>query len=98
MLSNEFIQNLSNKAASIFPAATSMQKEIESKLYELLQSSFSKLNLVTREEFDSQLAVLSRTQQTITELEAKITLLELEQQNTSAETPATTDDDQTSDN
>ena len=76
MLSNEFLRSISSRAAKIFPAASSLQAEIESKLFELLQTSFEKLNLVTREEFDTQLAVLARAEQTITELEHKVTELE----------------------
>lgn len=76
MLSNEFLQSLSAKAAQVFPAATAIQKDIESNVYALLQSSFTKLNLVTREEFDAQLAVLQRAELTIAALEQKITELE----------------------
>jgi ubiquinone biosynthesis accessory factor UbiK len=76
MLSNEFLQSISAKAAKIFPAASAMQEEIEGKLFKLLQSSFTKLNLVTREEFDSQLAVLQRAEATIDKLEQRIIELE----------------------
>ncbi len=72
MISNEFIQSLSQRAAKIFPAAKSLQTEIETNLYDLLSASFSKLNLVSREEFDSQLAVLQRAQETIDKLEKKV--------------------------
>lgn len=90
MLSNEFLHKLSSKAAGIFPAATSIQKELEGKLFELLQGSFAKLNLVTREEFDSQLEVLARAQQNILALEEKIAALE--QQNAKATVPTTPDE------
>lgn len=76
MLSNEFLQSLSVKAAKVFPAASAMQKDIEGNMYKLLQGSFAKLNLVTREEFDSQLAVLQRAEETIAQLEQKIAALE----------------------
>lgn len=51
--------------------------EIEAQLKALLQSSFSKLDLVSREEFDSQMVVLARTRARLETLERKV--LELEE-------------------
>jgi BMFP domain-containing protein YqiC len=42
----------------------------------LLQSGFSKLDLVSREEFDSQMVVLARTRARLESLEAKVAELE----------------------
>jgi BMFP domain-containing protein YqiC len=42
----------------------------------LLQSAFSKLDLVSRDEFDSQMVVLSRTRARLEALEAKVSELE----------------------
>jgi ubiquinone biosynthesis accessory factor UbiK len=50
--------------------------DLEKNLRALLQSAFSRLDLVTREEFDVQREVLARTRAKLAELEAK--LLELE--------------------
>lgn len=58
------------------------KSEIESQLNLLLQSAFSRLNLVSREEFDSQMVVLARTRARLEALEAKVA--ELEQQQTNA--------------
>ena len=52
--------------------------EVESQLKALLQSSFSKLDLVSRDEFDSQMVVLARTRARLEALESKV--LELEEQ------------------
>lgn len=52
--------------------------EIEAQLKALLQSAFSKLDLVSREEFDSQMVVLARTRARLEILEGKV--LELEEQ------------------
>ena len=41
-----------------------------------MQSGFSKLDLVTREEFDSQMVVLARTRARLESLEAKVAELE----------------------
>jgi BMFP domain-containing protein YqiC len=42
----------------------------------LLQSGFSKLDLVSREEFDSQMVVLARTRARLEALEAKVAEME----------------------
>lgn len=54
------------------------REELEGQLKALLQSSFSKLDLVSREEFDSQMVVLARTRARLEALESKV--LELEEQ------------------
>jgi ubiquinone biosynthesis accessory factor UbiK len=56
--------------------ARSPAADLEKNLRALLQSAFSRLDLVTREEFDVQREVLARTRAKLAELEAK--LLELE--------------------
>ncbi|MES2819125.1 MAG: accessory factor UbiK family protein [Pseudomonadota bacterium] len=50
--------------------------EFETQFKALLQSGFSKLDLVSREEFDSQMAVLARTRSRLEALEAKVAELE----------------------
>lgn len=50
--------------------------EVEAQLKALLQSAFSKLDLVSREEFDSQMVVLARTRARLETLEGKVTALE----------------------
>jgi hypothetical protein len=50
--------------------------DIEKNLRVLLQSVFSRLDLVTREEFDVQREVLARTRAKLEALEAKLAELE----------------------
>jgi len=50
--------------------------DLEKNLRALLQSAFSRLDLVTREEFDVQREVLARTRAKLAELEAKLAELE----------------------
>lgn len=76
MLNSEFLQDLSNRISSLFPMAASARAEVENSIQEVLQSAFSRLNLVTREEFDAQLKVLERAEATIAELEEKVATLE----------------------
>lgn len=56
--------------------AQSPAKDLEKNLRALLTSAFSRLDLVTREEFDVQREVLIRTRAKLAELEAKLAELE----------------------
>lgn len=56
--------------------ANSPAKDFEKNARALLAQGFAKLNLVTREEFDVQAAVLARTRQKLDELEARVAALE----------------------
>ena len=62
--------------------AQSPAADIEKNMRAMLAGLFSRLDLVTREEFDVQREVLSRTRQKLVELEAKI--VELEKQASSS--------------
>ena len=55
-----------------FPGQDVMQQQLKS----MLQSSFAKLDLVTRDEFDAQAAVLQRTREKLEQLEAQVAALE----------------------
>ncbi len=55
---------------------TRFQEDVEKNLKSALQAAFSKMDLVSREEFDIQTELLSRTRQLLEELEKKISDLE----------------------
>lgn len=57
--------------------AQSPAKDIEKNMKALLQSMFARMDLVTREEFDIQKEVLLKTREKITELEQKVSSLEV---------------------
>jgi BMFP domain-containing protein YqiC len=74
MLNAKIFEELSaklNEAANSGPA-----KDIEKNVRALLAQGFSKLDLVTREEFDIQAQVLVRAREQLTALEARVTELE----------------------
>ena len=56
--------------------ARSPAADLEKNLRALLASAFSRLDLVTREEFDVQREVLARTRAKLRDLEAKLAELE----------------------
>ncbi|WP_298626243.1 accessory factor UbiK family protein [uncultured Zoogloea sp.] len=58
--------------------ANSPAKDIEKNARALLASGFSKLDLVTREEFEVQREVLTRTREKLADLEHRVARLEAE--------------------
>ena len=67
---DEFTQRVSSLIANS-PAA-----EVEKNVKAMMSSFFSKLDLVTREEFDTQANVLARTRQLVEQLSARLDELE----------------------
>lgn len=64
---------LDDLAARISQAVeTSPAKELESTVKTLLQSGVSRLDLVSRQEFDVQAQVLARTREKLERLEARL--------------------------
>jgi len=57
-------------------ALRSMQQDLESNFRAVLREGLSKLDLVTRDEFDAQTRVLERTRARLEELEARLASLE----------------------
>ena len=53
-----------------------LHQDLEKNLRMTLESSLRRLNLVTREEFEVQTAVLARTRARLETLEARVTALE----------------------
>jgi BMFP domain-containing protein YqiC len=51
-------------------------RDLEGNFKAILQSQLGKLDLVTRQEFDVQAAILERTRSKLTELEARLKDLE----------------------
>jgi BMFP domain-containing protein YqiC len=80
MLNKEFLQDLSARITRLLPMAAGVRDDMEKNVRETLQGAFSRLNLVTREEFDAQLKVLARAEQTIAALEEKVAMFEQAQQ------------------
>ena len=70
---NESLEQLTKRISSLIPGdVRHMQDDIESNIHSLLQSTLTKMNLVTREEFDVQSAVLQRTREKLEQLEQQV--------------------------
>jgi len=74
MLNKEKVQNLSNKIKHIIK--DSPISDMEDNINALLKSTFTKMDLINREEFDVQTEVLKKTRSKLEALEAKIIDLE----------------------
>ena len=71
------IEQLSKKLINTIPDNYDiLRDEIEENFKSLLSTTFSKMDLVTREEFDIQVAVLARTRKKLEDLETILSSLE----------------------
>lgn len=77
MIDLRFIDELSRRIAEAMPPGVrELQKDVEKNVRAVLQASFARLDLVTREEFEAQRRTLEQTRARIAELEKKIASLE----------------------
>lgn len=72
-MNNESIENIASKLAEAVPEGLrSVRDDLESNFRSVLRASLAKLDLVTREEFEVQEAVLAKTRQKLEALEARL--------------------------
>ncbi|WP_306304580.1 accessory factor UbiK family protein, partial [Methylogaea oryzae] len=62
--------------AALPPGLHALRKDLEKTFHGVLQGAFHSMNLVNREEFDVQSAVLARTRAKLESLEAQVAELE----------------------
>jgi len=74
MLDPKILEEFGAKMSALL--ANSPAKDIEKNAKAMLSGVFSKLDLVTREEFDVQAQVLARTRAKLKDLEARVDALE----------------------
>ncbi|MBM2854371.1 MAG: hypothetical protein HW417_1299 [Steroidobacteraceae bacterium] len=63
-------------ADAVPPGLTALKNDLEQNFKAVLQSGLTKLDLVTRQEFDIQSGVLRRSRERLEELEARLAALE----------------------
>jgi BMFP domain-containing protein YqiC len=74
MLSQKLFEEITTKISETI--AASPVKDVEKNVKAMMASTFSRLDLVTREEFDVQQEVLLRTREKLERLEARLATLE----------------------
>ena len=74
MFNSSFINDLSNKTREL--VKNSPLDDMDKNIHALIQGAFTKLELISREEFDVQAEVLRNTRDKLASLEAKLAELE----------------------
>lgn len=76
-LDPKILDDLARKLAdSVPPGLKDLKADLERNFRTMLQAGLGKLDLVTREEFDVQASVLSRTREKLEELSQRLAELE----------------------
>jgi len=90
MLNQKLFEEFSNKISEMM--ARSPAKDVEKNIKAAMASTFNRLDLVTREEFDLQQEVLIKTRESLAALESRLAKLEAATTpNSTEEAPAGTD-------
>ena len=73
MIDNQTLNELADKLSSVIPdSVKTIKSDIDNNMKAVLESSLRQMNLVSREEFDVQSALLERTLNKLKELEEQI--------------------------
>jgi BMFP domain-containing protein YqiC len=70
-MKKDFVSEFLDQASKMLPPMPS-RDELQKSLHAVAQSTLAKLDLVTREEFDAQSAVLERTRTRLEQLEKQL--------------------------
>ena len=78
MINSKLLEGISEQIGQLFDQAgkSSADAELKPQIKALLQGTFSRMELVTREEFDAQSAVLARTRMKLEQLQQQLDQLE----------------------
>ncbi|MGM0564748.1 MAG: accessory factor UbiK family protein [Pseudomonadota bacterium] len=77
MLDPKFLDELSRNISQLIPDdVKQMRSDVEKSARIAVQSAFSRLDLVTREEFELQTAMLEKTRSKLDQLEKKLAEIE----------------------
>lgn len=78
MINQKLIEGLSEQLTQLLSGQSQMpgEEELRGQVNAMLQGAFNRLDLVTREEFDAQKAVLLRTREKVEQLEKLVATLE----------------------
>ena len=73
-MNDKLLSELSARLAAL--AASNPARDLEKNFRGMLSSTFAKLDLVTREEYDVQLRLLARAKEKLAALEARVAQME----------------------
>jgi BMFP domain-containing protein YqiC len=73
MFNTEEFQELAQKLIALLPPSLqTIEQDIHQQIKDLLQASFTRMNVLTREEFDVQVKVLARTREKVDALQQQL--------------------------
>ena len=76
-MNTQFFDDLANKISKTLPPVPAgMKGEMEQSIRNILHNAFDKMDLVTREDFEVQSAVLQKTRIKLEQLEKQLSQLE----------------------
>jgi len=77
MIDTQNLNDLADKLSSVMPdSLKALKSDVQNNIKTILESSLRQMNLVSREEFDVQTALLARTLDKLEKLEQQIAELE----------------------
>lgn len=76
MIDKRFFEDISQQISKLLPQAEAAGDDIKRSVSSALQKGFARMDLLTREEFEAQLAALARAEEKIGALEAQLAQLE----------------------
>ncbi len=81
MFDPKSIDDIANRLAdAVPPGLNNLKEDMEKNFHAILQGALGKLDLVTREEFEVQKAVLAKTRSKLEELEKLVAEIEQQQE------------------
>jgi ubiquinone biosynthesis accessory factor UbiK len=86
--SNQFEALFKQFTEQLPKGALELQKDLEKNMRVAMEATFKRMNLVTREEFEIQAAVLAKTRAKLEALEAQLAALEARMQLDNMTTPS----------
>lgn len=82
MFNPKQFDDVAKKLFAALPSSLqNIEKDMQQKFKEILQSAFSRMDLITREEFDVQAKVLARTREKLEHLQKQVEELVLQEEN-----------------
>ena len=76
MINKQILDDIAEQISRKLPQLNALGQDVSNNVKALVQQNLSKLDLVTREEFDAQQRALQRAEEKIAELETLLTELE----------------------
>jgi len=92
MIDKRFFEDIGQQISKLLPQAEAAGDDMKKSVSAALQKGFARMDLLTREEFEAQLAALVRAEQKVEALETQLVQMEKRIQELEANKGASTKD------